>query len=349
MAVYRRGSVGPEVARFQARLGELGHYRGPIDGVFGGGTESAVRSFQRSAGVAIDGVVGPRTWAAAFAGEDAPRPAIVDRSLEYRCLALTGSFETGRGIPDCFAGVAGDFDGQGVSFGALQWNLGQRSLQPLLQEIDRLNPALLEEVFHDRCDELRAVLAVDPREQLAWARSIQDLNRRRLQEPWHGLFKALGRRPECQEAQARAARQRYERAIEMCRAYGVWSERAVALMFDVVVQNGSIGELVRAQLRRDFANIAPGPADEAEVARLRAIANRRAEAAKPQWVEDVRQRKLTIANGEGRVHGRRYHLENDYGIGLRPAEAPGVRAPAGALAGSRATRPGRRASTRPRR
>jgi hypothetical protein len=39
------------------------------------------------------------------------------------------------------------------------------------------------------------------------------------------------------------------------------------------------------------------------VARLRIFANRRAEAANPKWVEDVRMRKLTIANGQGTAAG----------------------------------------------
>jgi hypothetical protein len=73
--------------------------------------------------------------------------------------------------------------------------------------------------------------------------------------------------------------------------------------------------------------VAGGDADAIEVARLRIVANRRAEAAKPQWVEDVRSRKLTIANGEGSVHGRHYDLAEDFGITLRPFE-PTVRAPA---------------------
>lgn len=33
------------------------------------------------------------------------------------------------------------------------------------------------------------------------------------------------------------------------------------------------------------------------------VANRRAEAANPRWVDDVRVRKLCIARGEGTVHG----------------------------------------------
>ena len=52
--------------------------------------------------------------------------------------------------PGCFACVAGDFDGQGISFGALQFNLGQETLQPILAELDRRHPALMEEIFADR-------------------------------------------------------------------------------------------------------------------------------------------------------------------------------------------------------
>lgn len=51
---------------------------------------------------------------------------------------------------------------------------------------------------------------------------------------------------------------------------------------------------------------------------MRIVANRRADAASARWVEDVRRRKLTIANGAGMVHGRRYDLADDYGIGLAP-------------------------------
>ncbi len=44
MPEYRRGAKGPEVERIQVRLKELGKYRGPIDGDFGGGTESDVEA-----------------------------------------------------------------------------------------------------------------------------------------------------------------------------------------------------------------------------------------------------------------------------------------------------------------
>lgn len=322
MANYRRGSKGPEVERIQTRLRDLGLYRGPIDGDFGGGTESAVRAFQRGEGLGVDGVVGPNTWGRLLAQEEIPEPEMASQSLARRCLALTGSFETGCPVPECFAGLSGDFDGQGISFGALQWNLGQGSLQPLLKEMDEVHPDVMEEVFDAHYPELQAVLASSRAEQLEWARAIQDPHRFLLFQPWRGFFKTLGRREEFQQIEVKYAGRLYRSALSLRRKYGLRSERAVALLFDIKVQNGSIPGRVHAQIERDFASLDPElEANAAEAARLRIVANRRAEASNPRWVEDVRRRKLTIAEGRGTVHGYHYVLEEQYGIGLEPFAA----------------------------
>ena len=60
------------------------------------------------------------------------------------------------------------------------------------------------------------------------------------------------------------------------------------------------------------------PPDELEVMKMRIVANRRADAAKPEWAEDVRARKLCCADGSGVVHGIEYDLENQFGISLKP-------------------------------
>lgn len=317
MIIYRSGSKGPEVKRIQTALQGRGYYRGPLDGDFGGGTEAAVKALQRADGLTPDGTVGEKTWKALFTQEKIPAPAILKESLSYRCLALTGSFETNASVPDCFAGLSGDFDGQGLNFGALQWNLGQGSLQPLLEEMDRTQPNMLRAIFEVHYPELKAMLGAELDEQLAWARSIQDTARFVIDEPWRGLFKTLGRTQEFQGIQVHFANRLYEAAEGLCRTYQVQSERAVALMFDIKVQNGGISDLVRAQIEQDYAQL--GSIDRrgnVEVRRLRIIANRRAEAANPRWIEDVRTRKLTIANGAGTVHGRHYALEQQYGIRL---------------------------------
>ncbi|HXI01831.1 MAG TPA: peptidoglycan-binding domain-containing protein [Candidatus Saccharimonadales bacterium] len=317
MIAYRRGSTGTEVEKIQARLRDLELYRGPVDGVFGGGTESAVLAFQSGRRLSGDGVVGPKTWKALFDGETIRKPAVTRESLAHKVLALTGSFETGTPPPDCFAAVSGDFDGQGISFGACQWNLGQGSLQPMLEEMFRRHPMVAKEILGSHEEELRAVLRSPREEQLEWARSIQDGVRHFLSEPWRGLFRTLGRREEFQEIQVRQAGKLYRSAAELCDAYDVHSQRAQALMFDIKVQNGSIGPAVQARIRREFDSLPRslrGRAAEEE--RLRIIANRRSEASNPRWIEDVRTRKLAIANGTGTVHGRHYDLEGQYGITL---------------------------------
>lgn len=60
--------------------------------------------------------------------------------------------------------------------------------------------------------------------------------------------------------------------------------------------------------------------EETELARMRIVANRRAEAANPKFVEDVRRRKLCIAEGKGVVHGITYDLAAQFGLGLRKVD-----------------------------
>lgn len=313
MPLYRRGSTGPEVKKIQQELQRLEYYHGPIDSIYGGGTESAVKAFQRSEQLLVDGIVGPNTWQQLFDEDEISKPAILNKSLSYRCLALTGSFETGTPPPDCFAGLSGDFDDQSISFGALQWNFGQGSLQPLLEEMDEQHPQVLQNIFADHSAEFQSVLDSTKEEQMQWGRSIQDANRSFLYEPWRGLFKSLGRCKEFQDIQVEAADRLFEAAIDQAQSYDLESERAVALLFDIKVQNGSIPHYVERQIGRDFQSLSENAGEEE---RLCIIANRRAEASIPRWIEDVRTRKLTIAKGRGTVHGMHYDLKGDYGIRL---------------------------------
>ncbi len=62
--VLRMGSRGAAVVDLQHRLLNMGFNPGPIDGIFGQRTQSAVISFQRSKNLVPDGVVGIATWTA---------------------------------------------------------------------------------------------------------------------------------------------------------------------------------------------------------------------------------------------------------------------------------------------
>ncbi|MFF2653672.1 C40 family peptidase [Streptomyces sp. NPDC058045] len=60
-ATIRKGSSGSSVREAQCRLNAKGA-KLAVDGQFGSATETAVKAFQKSAGLTADGVVGPKTW-----------------------------------------------------------------------------------------------------------------------------------------------------------------------------------------------------------------------------------------------------------------------------------------------
>lgn len=64
MTTLRRGSRGSEVEALQLALNRAGFLSDAPDGIFGPRTEAAVREFQRSRGLRVDGVAGPQTWQA---------------------------------------------------------------------------------------------------------------------------------------------------------------------------------------------------------------------------------------------------------------------------------------------
>ena len=60
-ATLRYGSRGKDVTTLQTKLKRWGYYSGNVDGIFGPQTQSAVKSFQKKNGLAVDGMVGPAT------------------------------------------------------------------------------------------------------------------------------------------------------------------------------------------------------------------------------------------------------------------------------------------------
>lgn len=320
MAVYKNRSAGDDVARIQRALKDAGFYHGEADGIFGVQTETAVKKFQAESGVAADGIVGPATWEKLFPSR-VTAPRAVSGDLASRCLALTGSFETGRLSPDCFATVAGNFDGQGMSFGALQWNFGQGTLQPLLQEMFNNHHDIASMIFGASLNQLQQAITGSREAAMSFAVSIQDQTKKAVALPWKQMFRSLGLTPEFQAIEVKGAGAYYGRGAKLCTDYGLWTERGRALMFDICVQNGSIPDKVRALIVADFGKLPQSLSpEEAELKKMRIVANRRAEAANPTFVEDVRRRKLCIAEGKGVVHGITYDLAGQFGLDLRKAD-----------------------------
>ena len=72
--LLKMGSSGASVKRLQRKLASAGFNPGKIDGIFGSNTRAAVLAFQRSKGLAQDGIVGVRTWTALGVNCHTPTP-----------------------------------------------------------------------------------------------------------------------------------------------------------------------------------------------------------------------------------------------------------------------------------
>jgi hypothetical protein len=117
------------------------------------------------------------------------------------------------------------------------------------------------------------------------------------------MFAAFGAFPEVQHEQLKHVRSDYlNPAIATAVKLGFTSELGLALCLDIHVQNGGIKPPTMAQLLPQIRQLAE---DHARII----VANAVADSAKPEFQDDVRTRKLTIANGTGDVHGRNYVLE----------------------------------------
>lgn len=95
-AALRLGERSEPVAVMQEKLSRWGYYDGAVDGVFGSGTERAVRKFQESNGLVSDGVVGEETRKALGMSESSSGSSTRER--EVALLARVISAEA-RGEP----------------------------------------------------------------------------------------------------------------------------------------------------------------------------------------------------------------------------------------------------------
>ena len=77
-----------EIETAQKTLKELNLYNGEIDGINGKGTKSAIKEFQKLAGLSIDGVLGPNTKAALEKGEDS---YVLVNTIESSSLSNNGA------------------------------------------------------------------------------------------------------------------------------------------------------------------------------------------------------------------------------------------------------------------
>jgi hypothetical protein len=301
-----RSPRGGHVIDLQRGLQQSGHSPQSIDGIFGGFTEAGVQSWQLAQGRQATGEVDELTWRG-IVRTDPP-------ALFRRCLALTAAFE-GHG----YTLALGNWDNAFITWGIVGFTLKGGNLGEVVRRIAARHPGLLERVIgDDRARALLDVIGATRARQQAFANAISLPPKKvRLQTDWEDAFEGLGNRPEVRAIQDEVARDRYwATALRDFRKFDLEDELDAALMFDTAVQNGGIDGAKEAAIRRGLA-AAPGATGQS---RREIFANAIAEESSPDFVEDVRSRRLTIARSQGKVHGAIYRVE-DWGLAQLTADA----------------------------
>jgi hypothetical protein len=212
---------------------------------------------------------------------------------EEKAFRITFSFEGG------LRKAAGNFDGTGLSLGALQWNLGTGSLQPLLLEFIRREPAAFDSIFREDARAFRDVLNRPIPEQVAFFDRVSIPPRKYLlREPWATRLPNLAGHQTFVQIQMATVRNRMDRAYRYLRLFSMTSERALAFMFDAVTSHGGAWIDKRGTNRRQLIMDAIRTENATtEVAKMGIIARVLGDTSSPRWKKNVTCRKLLIALG----------------------------------------------------
>ena len=216
---------------------------------------------------------------------------------------ITKQFEVGTSDQ-----IAGNFDGQGISLGYLQWCIGQGTLQPLLNRMDRQYNSEIITIFGTNYGVLHSMTLDTLTNQLTWAKSINDSSNNII-SPWYSQFASLSNNQDFINIENDAKVYTVKQAMVICDKYNLKTVRGFALAFDIVNQNGSINSNA-AKIIDTALEQTP---NMTEKSLLGVIANAVADSSSNNS-EDIRSRKMAIVNGQGIVHGSMCYLDTNYGL-----------------------------------
>lgn len=204
--------------------------------------------------------------------------------------------------------IAGNFDGQGLSLGYFQWCIGQGTLQPLLNRMDRQYNSEMRIIFGTYYSKIHNMLLDTPSNQLKWAKGINN-STNKIIEPWYSKFVALSKNQHFITIEQDSEAYLIKQAMIICDKYKLRTIRGFSLALDIAVQNGSIN----LNATKIIDAVVVKTPNITEKALLGVIANAVADSS-PSGSADIRSRKMAIVNGKGVVHGVMLYLDANYGL-----------------------------------
>jgi hypothetical protein len=244
--------------------------------------------------------------------------------LKEKVLAMSSFFETSSGYPTTYGVTSGNWDGQGMSFGCLQLNLGTGSLQPYFNYMNTNYNQLCRDTFGTNYDEWNTMLGYTTANQVAWADGISvDGNGRVkgiLNATWKPLFQALGETQPSIDKQIEMSASWLPNAEKFFNELGLWSRRGFALCWDISVQMGRLTSM--NLIWNDFQNIdtTGKTREQIEIEKLNIILDRstyhnRVTTANQQLVFD---RNNMLITGSGSYYGTPFDMAQ-YDLEYEPA------------------------------
>jgi GH25 family lysozyme M1 (1,4-beta-N-acetylmuramidase) len=255
-------------------------------------------------------------WAVAYSTSGSmTQDEVLDHATD-----VTAQFETSVRVPEAYEGTSGDFDGQGMSHGFLQFNLGSQSLQPIFKDMLNLYPSVVLKAFNNdtaRYNEFRDMMLTTTNtvtQQVAWASKYTDPNNKhQLLPPWQGYFRNMGATPEEQSLQKKYSADWRNQAKSLFTKYGLKTRRGLAFAFDVAVQNWSVRTSAKGGMSETLDTQIAGvsstlSAQDSDTQRMGYIRDAVVFQSSSAYQSDVRTRKQLFITGTGTVHGLAFNV-----------------------------------------
>jgi hypothetical protein len=252
-------------------------------------------------------------------------------------VAITPGFEVSG---DPYLGVSGDFDGMGISCGALQWNIGKKSLQPMVKAIGKTR---VKAVMPDFGDEMWTACNGTISQGLSIVRSWQNgvSLRPKPKNELRALMGTHEMRAEQDNRIGSVADKAFQAATKWAkdRDNTPPSKRLFCWFFDLVTQNGGLEGLTPKKVADFIAGNSPDTVDDlicdfletrpgnsghvrdakkngvlwrnratGEKLELLCLSYLRSSTADPQWRHVVLNRKGTISMGKGWVNSSEWNF-----------------------------------------
>jgi hypothetical protein len=252
-----------------------------------------------AAGSDLQSVAPAAPVAAAAAAAPAADPGSVTlKDAQEMALKITTYFEGG--VSMNYKALADDSDGQGTSFGLIQWNFGKNTLGPLLKLMLDKDSSAFAACFGPDADYETLKTALNSAKQadeLKWARD-RIKNKRAA---WQAAFTAIGSNAGFNAIQlAQAAAQYHPKALAVIADIrGIQATlmakiefRSYAAIFDLCVQQGSLAGALD-NIKSRVGNEKP----TTQLELMKIVVTERGRTAKAQWRTDCISRRMGILTG----------------------------------------------------